>query len=197
MTVYDGDVLRVTVKCEAHGKDVQNVFHYRADLNSDDSNGLAKAAIWGQLADAYNYVTPYQTDELTGVEIEFFNITQDEPMGTYSVGTNLDGESTSEEMPPAVAGMTTFRTLSPSSLGRKFIGGLVKSAAQADGSLTTAFQTALADFASEFLTGVTSGAGEYIAGNWNKDLARFAEWVGAQAISTFKTQRRRYLASGS
>jgi len=198
MAVEVGDVVRITAKMEQGGDDVQNVFHIQHNGSSSvaDSTFLADAISW--LDGAYDYINDYQGDALSYESVEAYNVTQGAPIGEDVWDTLTSGDdSTAQESPKQVAALVRFPTATARSQGRKFIGGLTEADLDNGGVLTSAFTTALGQWALDIIACFASDSQDFNLGNWNPTLSRFAAVTGA-IINTYNAiQRRRAAGVGS
>lgn len=197
-TVAPGDVLRLTAKQSYIVGDVQNVYHFKHDGDSSLDSAPVVAGLRTFIDDAYAELNAVTADGLFYDTINIFNLTQDEPLGEYSWPTLTQGaESATDAYTTQAAALVKFLTEVARSQGRKYIAGLVEGQVSTGGVISTALQTALGNFATELFTFPIVGGQEFILGNYNAALARFAEWSSAVIADRLATQRRRRAGTGS
>lgn len=194
--VVDQDICRVTTVMSFGTSDIQNTYHVKyAGTDITDANfKLEVATYFNTLFDQYN---AFVSDVITYDYIDFFNVTQDRPMGqepwpSLTVGASIDDVDALQNAP-----LILFNTEVNKSQGRKYMPPPGSSSCNNGGQLQSSIVAALTTFASLFdaPTVIGSGTGRY--GNWNKLLGRFAPWVASQVITNVKTQRRRALGVGT
>lgn len=197
MTVEVGDILRVTAKMSVLTDDVQNVYHYEASGTGTATDAATMTAIALALDDAYEEIVAELTTGLRYDTIEFFNVTQDVPMGEDAWPNQVTGSAVGEILPLQCSAVCLFGTATARSQGRKFLPPMKEEASDSRGVVNAATITAILLLIIELLTGVTVGTLTFHPGNWNLLLTRFAEWISGTINPVMKTQRRRVAGVGA
>jgi hypothetical protein len=131
------------------------------------------------------------------VEIEGYNVTRDTWLGSVSWPTQTFGTNVAEELPYQVAALVTFKTATTQHPGKKYLGGFTEDTNAGDGILTSGLLTELAAYAAVLLNGVTVEGAEFMFGNYNYALTRWAIWIAGAVDALWSTQRRRKTGIGS
>lgn len=195
-SIVSGDVIRIVAKMLYAGGDIQNTYHVRnlgGTVDGDDFMDSMADKLDDAYAEINDDISPLQSYD----EIEFFNVTQDEPLGVRDWPVLTVGEGVTETLPLQNAGLVLFGTAVARSQGRKFLGALVEATNTGGGAVSTAFQTAMAAYAAELLDDLVVGVGTFAMGNWNAAKDRFADWISASIRTRLFTQRRRVAGVGS
>jgi hypothetical protein len=197
VTITDGDIIRITAKMSQGLSDIQNVYH----LQLSTSGPVADATFLGEIADdidsMYDDLISNIADNVTFDTIQVYNVTQDEYIGETSWPSQTDGGAASDMLPPQTAPLVLFSTPYLKSQGRKFLPPFTINAVDDDGTIDTAPLAQIVLFIVDVLTQKSGVNWTGYLGNWNKDLARFAQWLEGTARDFFATQRRRYTGYGS
>lgn len=200
MTVNVNDVIRVTARLEWNGAvDVQNTFTARCSAAGGvtDSNAKADLAEW--VDDIYTALNSIMPTSLDYIDIDFFNITQDVPMGvdfwpTLTVG----GGGTDEVAATGVAYVITAFTNVVRVHGRKFFGPVI-SGGIVDGVFSSGVMTALASAMAIWIAPFNGGtSGEpWVPGVWSRALSLFRAFRDVVVRNIPGYQRRRKQGVGS
>ena len=197
MPVQEDDVLRVTAKMSLENKDVQNVYHYQLTNDGPFTNAEVFNALQADVSFAYAELRDEISNLFSFDTIEVWNVTQDAPIDEDLWQGFFVGLSNSSRLPRQVCGMVLFNTATARSQGRKFLGGVVEDASNAEGDPDAAMQLAMLSYSAVLLNGATVGGGLLVPGNYRALPERFAAWTSAIVLDTWKTQRRRYITAGS
>ncbi len=197
MTVTVGDVIRVTARMSQGTDDVQNVYHYKAGGSGSAADVTVQNQIAAALDAAYTDIDDELTTGLSFDDIDFHNITQDEPMGAIDWPVLTAGVTVAETLPLQASACCIFDTAVTKSQGRKFLPPMREAASDDKGVVGTTATTAILAYIVEILATITAGSLTFDAGNYNTLLARFAVWISGELIEHFKTQRRRVVGVGS
>lgn len=206
MPLSTNDVLRVSVRyADPNGNDHINVYYVQADGDITDTDAIILQALEGYLGAAYSEVATNLSNAITPVDLKadvvLFVGGQMEVirnLGTYPFSPSVAASASAEPMPSGNAALVKFLTGYGKTYGRKFV-GMFTEAAQANGILTTGFQSQLADFAAVVLAGITSGltGGGLVAGVMSKVFAGFVPYTTYDVSDVVAYQRRRRLGTGS
>lgn len=197
MTVANGSVVRITMLGLLDEKDVQNVYHVQLTGDGVITDSVFKLVVGDQIDLAYASLNSLITEDFDPTYYEFFNITEDRPMGLHACGTYFNPAGTAERLPQQVAALCRFGTNTARSQGRKFIGGLTIDMTSADGTIGSSGITALGLYIAQLVPAIVQGPDTLRFGNYRASDGRFAPWVNGNAASSTKTQRRRYVNIGS
>jgi hypothetical protein len=193
MTVTVGSTVKCTAKMQIGGAiDLQNVFYAKLASGSavDDDDARADLAEW--IDDMFTPLAPYMAAVVTFDEIDFFNVSQDYPMGpevwpTLTVGTSAGTLGVS-----GVAVVLTAYTEYVRTNGRKFFGGMAEGAFTGNvvaGAILTAAATTAALWLAPFV-GATSGQ-TWTPGIWSTVASAFRAFRAIVIRDIPGYQRRR------
>lgn len=195
MAIANGDVLRIVCKM-SYGTDMQqNVYHalYTGSTELDDT---VFDEILDWMDDLYTIINGYVAASVNYDTIEVFCVTQDRPISEDAWPALTVGASTYQPLPPQVAALALFPTATARSQGRKFLPSFAENCTVGDGIIDAVPLGQIATYVATAILGRVAGAGFLTLGNWNPDLARFAEWIAGIASDQLATQRRRRLGYG-
>lgn len=186
------DVIRATAKLvNATSGAIQNVYWFKmtSDLSlepDDVAEDLGEA-----LELIYDGLITDMSEDTTFDSINYYNITQDFPLGDYDWPTLTDGTQTTEELPHGCAALLFARTGQPRVLGRKFLGPFLE-ASQSDGAWVTAFRTTLASALNSWITVLFEGThATWQRGVWSATKEAFYTFVDGVVRFVVAYQRRR------
>lgn len=192
MTVNPNDVVRATAKLI--GPDLQqlmNVFFYKYEGTASSTDDTVMTLLAAHIDDIYETVDQIMNEDFVDDEIEFYNVTQDAPMGTKLFDGFQGGTSVTGGMPAGIAALITAATTVKKVLPKKYIPGFNENVVTQDNWLSTAL-TPMAAFAVAWLTKVTVGVvGELVPGTWRRVAEVFVPLISATAKSIVSYQRRR------
>jgi len=197
MAVNTGDVLRIEAKMfDDYGTDLVNTYHMQYSGPTEDDVTVFGAAR-GWLEDLYGTFDDLLPDSTTFESIVGYNITQGIPLGEEPWVTLSTGGAVGDPLAPQLAPLIRFVTKVAKSQGRKYLPYLTEASSELFGLVNGTTLTALVSLASQAIQDRVAGEGTMSMGNWNKDLARFAEWTSAIVDTAMRTQRRRFPGVGS
>lgn len=199
MPVAVGDVIRITARMKWNAViDVQNTFHAQLGSGAGMSNGTAKADLAEWVDDIYTEIVGALPSTLSFEDIDFYNITDDEPMGTESWPTLTYGTGSSEVSATGVAYVITAFTNVVRIHGRKFFGPAIEAAVE--GGVFDA--TTMAYLASVILVWILPFSGGTSSDTWTPGVysrltTLFHEFRDAVVRNIPGYQRRRKQNVGS
>lgn len=201
MSVLNNDIVRITARMIWGGAEnaVQNVYHVQyvgATVSDDDF----KVAVAAKIDTAYGDIVSHLPNELTFVDMVFFDLTGGYPLGqrAWPVRTAGTGGSGSA-LPPQLSAMLLFNSNIPRSQGRKFLPPFIEADATTFGGIGATALTAMGTMGARFLGSFAISAGVGLFGNarlvggttWG-----LSTWVGCQVRINYMTQRRRRAGVG-
>jgi hypothetical protein len=199
MTVAVGSVVKITARLRWAGKvDVQNVYHAQLASGSALDDGDARDDLAAWLETIYTPLLGEFPTSLVFEDIDFYNVSQDYPMGVEPWPTLTAGTGALDIQATGVAAVITAFTFYVRSRGRKFFGPLPETSVL-DGVLTSATMINLASAAAAWIfpfVGGTSGQ------TWNPGIitrvtSLFREFRDAVVRNIPGYQRRRKEGVGS
>ena len=199
MLTYLGDVVRVAAK--QVGPDLQeivNVFWYEAGLEQPSvEDGEVMDAISLHLDEMYLAFAQWIVASQTADDIDYFNVTQNRPMGSVPWPTYTGGTAIGDYLPPGIAALITGGTAIKRVQPKKYLGvGMENS--QAQGQWSGVMLTAMATFGASWLTDVAMGVlGSMYVGTWRRAVLQFAHLTSVVAKAVCSYQRRRKPGVGS
>jgi hypothetical protein len=199
MTVQIEDTIRATVcMLGPSNQALQNVFYYQYGGVSAEDDDVVMQVIRDHLEDnLYTEINPHIDHLCTYVEIMFYNVTKDNPMGILPFDTLVTGgEGTSQGLPSGVAACVTASTNVKKCKPKKYFGVLTESATS-DGEWGNAEMIHLATVAEQWLEPVVTILGLLIPATWSKVLQSAVPLVGAVVRSVCSYQRRRKAGVGA
>jgi hypothetical protein len=197
MAVNNGDILRLEAKMvDDYGTDLVNTFHMQYSGPTEDDVTVFGAAR-GWLEDMYNTIDVWMPDSTVFESIIGFNVTQGIPLGEEPWLTVTTGEATGDPLAPQLAPLIRFVTKVAKSQGRKYLPYLTEASSELFGLVSGTTLTSMISYAAQAVQDRVAGEGTMSMGNWNSDLARFAEWTSAIVDTAMRTQRRRFPGVGS
>jgi hypothetical protein len=108
-----------------------------------------------------------------------------------------DGDKIDTPLPQQTSALCLFPTGVARSQGRKYIGGFTEDSNSSGAIPSAVLITALTAFVDVLVDNWIIGSGEFVFGNYDSVLARFAEWISAIVREVWRTQRRRATGVGS
>jgi len=198
MTINQNDIVRCVVKCNIGGTDHYNVFHLKKLTATGEADADFMDRADDYFEDAYITLNGLLTPEFQYDTIEYFNVTQDTPVGERSFPTLTTGSGSGDTLPRQAAALVRFTTATPGSQGRKFVSGFGEPAQSAGGLLVATAISQLMAYAVSLMTGILDGSTQdYVPGNWNEALGRFVQWAAAVINDYMASQRRRVVGVGT
>lgn len=198
MTVQPGDVIR----CTQHyiydeSDDFINIWHYKHAGASPVSDSEVIEGLLDEIDGVTGFLVPIQTELITYGLVEFYNLTQDEPLGSLPFTVNDDGSSAQEPLPTQCAALVTFRTGVKNAVGRRYVPGICEDNQSNGGDWSNDVLTALASYAAGVIGDVTIDGNSFVSGHWRRVAETFVEWVTPIIDTLVRTQRRRVKGQGS
>lgn len=200
MPVSNLDVIKVTARMRwAEAVDVQNVFTAVLGSGTSISNDDAKDDLAEWVDDMYVIAGAIMPTSLVFVDLDFYNLTEDEPLGTLSWPTMTTGTGASNEI--AASGVAAVLTAFSSIVrvhGRKYFGPICEAFVDA-GFLNSAVMTGMASVIALWITPFTGGtSGEtWAPGVWRRAISGFAAFRDGVVRNVPGYQRRRKSGVGS
>ena len=199
MSITNGDVLKVFLELVlSDGSIAQNVFHMRAYFDDDQSDSAVATAVEGYLESIYGAMSTYLSDDFT-INPSWLEKVVWDPVGAkWVVDALVDiftpsftHTNTDDPFPNQIAPVMIGNTYVPKSRGRKFLMGLVETAADA-GNLVTGAVTALVAAVAYYISNITvSGTNVLEPGVVDEDANAFLKFKDGIANTIVGTQRRR------
>lgn len=199
MTVNNGDVLTVVAVQSTGGVgEVLNTFTVACEMTASELDATVMADIATDLNASFAIIAAHQSVSHGYVRIDYYNVTQDKPMGSALWPTLVSGtDAVSELLPPQMAAQVNFPTGIKRSQGRKYLGGFGEAAQTGGGSLSSAALAACQDFGQQFIAAVPITSGTIRFGHFQTGTTVFRPWTSAIAVPLMATQRRRKLGVGA
>ena len=194
-----GDLIKGTVTMQYNGVDkflsTYNCFITGGGGTSDDDFMSDFQTV---MYSAYGYIDDIQSDNVAYLECQFYNETQERPMGTYPWDSTPAGVLSAEALPLQCQGLALFHTFTKRSVGKRFIPGLTEAAVTGGQTLVTAAQTAIWNFTQVLITTKSTVLDtEWKMGNYRPVGTYFIGWESGTARAGIYTQRRRRLGVGA
>jgi len=161
MAIGINDIVRVTAHFSKDlASDVINTFHWKiTNMGTADQEDM-ETFLKGTLELVYASMVPFITSTVGAVDINLFNVTQNEPYGSSAWPTIVGGTATGEELPNQNSPYTFGRTPHNGVISRKYLPVTVEGN-QNDGVLESAIFAGLVAFTQEWIdswSDTTSGA---------------------------------------
>jgi len=197
MAVENNDVVRITCKFSFLSNDVQNVYHMKVSTTGpvDDEDFLDEVA--ADMDSMYDDITTHISNDVAFESVEVYNVTDESYIGEVAWPSKTVGGASGNNLPPAASALCLFSTGFLRSQGRKFLPLMTLNALTTNGGVHNDVVTAITSFIADVLLAKSGVNWSGLMGNWNPDLARFAQWIAGIAQDEWATQRRRYKGSGS
>jgi len=200
MTVSNGDVLKVFLELVlADGTIAQNVFHMKAYFADDQTDAAVSAAVEGYIEDIYTELSTYLADDFT-INPSWLQKVAWDPVGAKWAVTSLVDiftpsfvhTNTDDPFPNQMAAVMTGNTYEPRARGRKFVMGLVETAADA-GNLVTAAVVDLVAAVAVYISQVAVSTGNNLAPgvpDADSDYFRiFTDGIANTILGTMRTRK--------
>lgn len=198
MSVNQNDVMEVSARSEWNGvEDTVSVYQLRKTDSgpTDDADVVDDLVTIMELI--YNIFLAAQTALLIYRDIRIKNVTQDVLMGVHPWPTITAGVATGGAMPPGNAALVSFDTGKPRVVLRKFLGGLVSTDLDADGTLDTAVVAALLVFGATLVAPLVQTNGTYEYGYLSPKTLQWETPISVVVTDITAYQRRRKQGRGS
>jgi hypothetical protein len=192
MSISQNDVIRTAAKALGpQGQQIVNVFYHQCvageypAIEADIMEMIAE-----YLDDMYTPLEGEMPSTLTADALEFYNVTQEKPLGSLPWPSWEGGTSIGDHLPEGVAACITASTAVKRVLPKKFLGVLMEGD-QTAGNWGAGLLTDLALFAAAWIANITSGPYVLQPGTWRRLLEVFVPLTGAVVKSICSYQRRR------
>jgi hypothetical protein len=196
MTVFQGDVVRVTAKMSFGSGDCQNTF-WGFNAGADETDINVWTGIAAEIDDAYDTYDGVLTTSLKFDSIQVWNDTRHQPVGEAAWPTLVQGAISGDNAPLQLAPLVLFGTMTAKSQGRKYLPAPAMSGVDDFGQLASGVYNAAVLWAYKFLTPATAGSASIVWGNFNLTTFVFSPYISLLVSDIFRTQRRRVQGVGS
>jgi len=197
LTVQPGDVIRCTEHFTWDGsEDFVNIWHYKHAGASPLTDAEVMTGLASEIDGTLGFLIEDQSELLVMGLIEFYNLTQDLPMGSLPHPENTDGALATEPLPTQCAGLCTFRTADKRSVGRRYLPGFTEADSSDGGEVSVGTLANLAAYAAALIGGTTISGATFECGHWRKTYETFSKWVLPIVDTLYRTQRRRVKGVG-
>lgn len=198
MTIQIGDVLEASARMEFQGVDDQvNVYQFVLGTPGPISDEDGVEDILDLIEAIYTLWKVAMSTLTLFRDIRIRNVTQDEVLGTFPWPTLTAGEAAADCIPPGNCGLINFHTPIPRVTPRKYMGSLVTTQMEADGSLGAAIVTRLSDIATLLLDVWVGTSGDWLYGYFSPKTSTFVFPQSATVSDITAYQRRRKQGRGS
>jgi len=195
--VQPGDIIRGTLKMIFGGtEEFQSVYHYQHQGAAAITAAECTAGLAGEVAGWIGYLIPLQHTSLYYESMEFYNVTQDEPMGVETADFDFNGTSSDSPLPLQANALVMFDGGAKRSLGKKYLPAFGELYSAGGGQVQATLLTALANYAAGVLGGVFIDGNSFKAGHVKRATGAFVTWITPIIDSLFRTQRRRVIGVG-
>lgn len=194
MTISAGDVVKATARLEWGGSvAVQNVFYAEslAAVSVSDEDAMDDLAEW--LETIYDSIAPYMMTTVAFVDILFYDMTGDRPIGQLSWPTLTTGSGVGHPTASLVSMVVTAYTSINRTRGRKFF-GVFDNTLMANGLWVAALLTDMALAAGAWITSFTGGTSgqTWLPGVWRvTKIPHFTDFTEFVVRAIPGAQRRR------
>lgn len=175
-----------------------NVFTFENDTGAAVDYDTATSVLTDALDSLYGFAAPAMSSSIDFRSISLWDVEGAAPMGIVNWPTLDFGEAAGDPLPSQVAGFIFFRTHKARCIGKKFIPGPVEGHNGTDGKPTALYMAALAEFASDLISGV----GSFGSVDWPFVVHSTADGLyykpyNAIVQNVWSTVRRRRIGRGS
>lgn len=198
MAVNQNDILRVAARMHlgTHG-DLVNVYHFRKSDATPQTDGETRVDLSLWIDELYDEIDNYLSVDLDFIDINYFNVTQDRPLGSGLWPTLVAGTRTGHPLPAQLAVFLQGNTGYSRNWARKFIGGFSENENSATGFLEALLLSAMAGFAARWLSGpVAAMTGDWDPVVFHYDLNDYREIIEVIIRNVWSTVRRRRAGRG-
>lgn len=198
MTIALGDILRITCNFQLDAvEEYVNVYHFQwAGVDGQDDL-IAMGQIRDDLEAAYQIVNVDMANNLSYIDVQGQNITQNTLLPTVLWLILVNGASTNDMLPLQVAAPLFFRTTRPKTRASKFLAAYTVNAVLESGNISASVVARLQSFGDKAVAGFTVVVNHLTYGAYNRPLNRFTPVNAAIIPSQFGTQKRRKRGIGS
>lgn len=207
MTIYEGDLIRVTARFKnAVSGDIDNVWFFRVKSGTSDTDANCITDLTGFLDTFYSGLATHISNDQVPYDLRFDTVEWD---GTKVVTRRNFGTQTwvlttnpsygGDSAAQFVSGIMNFRTTFPKVFGRKYLGALGEGDLDA-GRMLSGLTSAIASLAAAFVADLVGGTLTYHAGviTYKATLTDyFTDFVGVVVNAVLGAQRRRRINRGS
>lgn len=197
MTIQINDVIRIQARMLRNGVDaVQNVYHVLHESGAPVTDATWVSDVSDLIDDEMVALEATIADNITSLDLLFFNITQDVTLPDGSWVNFAGGTNPGDPNPPQVSAEVFWRTGAARVIGRKFLPPMVETA-QEDGNWSAALLALLATFAANLIGSIIISQGNVQFGVFNAITLTFNAYASGFAPTDARTQRRRRTGVGS
>lgn len=192
MTAQTNDIMRVAAKLtDINGDAVVNVFHVRLDSGGPVDDNDIMIEIGNYMEVIYTNIVSVLQVGMDFIDINFFNVTQDSPLGSMLWPNLTVGSGTGDPLPAQVAAMVRGTTGKSRNWARKFFGVFSESQNTDDGKISGTVQTALTNLLGDWLAGHTEDSNTYVPVVWHAKDQLWRVITGGVVRNIWSTIRRR------
>ena len=192
-----GDIIRCTQIMTFAGSDeFQSVWYFQHQGSGTVTALVCMAGLEGEIAGWMGFITTDQRNALVYDGVDFYNVTQDEPMGFVADSQGNVGQNANQTLPLQCNALILFDGGVKKSLGKKYLPAYTETANDGEGQITVLALGNLVTFSAAVMSGVTVGGESFQCGHYRKVPDDFITWLTAKIDPQFRTQRRRVLGVG-
>lgn len=197
MAVNQFQIVEIAARCEFTGvEDVTNVYQLQLTSPNPVADSVAILQLSNWIDGLYTGILASQSSDFIYRDLTFRNKTTATIMGITPWPTKTTGSAAIYNNPPGVAAVINMATTASKVILRKFLGGWVQAALDADGTFTTALTAALVTFGNTLINGTASGGDVWAYGHLSPKTGNFEIPVAATATDIPGYQRRRKQGRG-
>lgn len=188
----NADVIRATANCVQYSQTINNIYFYKCIFTDTQTDHDVMSALATQIDDIYAEINSRLSTQFSYMDIHFFNITQNRPMGTLDWPSMTSGSyASSEALPNGVTGLVLADTGYNRSRPKKYFSGFCE--VDCTGNVLSATVTSqLLSLITQLLEAVEVSTGNTLTpGTWSKKYNTFRALVSAVVSSYVAYQRRR------
>ena len=206
MTVPTGAVIRASARfVDTHGSDVVNVYFFRSDFDTPQSEAAVFAGCDQYLASVYTEFDANLDDDFDPLDLKVDVVEWDSVkwqvvanVGFGGWGVIIDSTALGNPLAPGVAALVSMFTGLGKHTGRKFVGGLVEAIKNSEGNFATASAAAMQVAFSLLLTPkVLSVGNDLITVVLDHTDGTIRDVIAIGVSEIFGYQRRRRPGTGS
>lgn len=198
MTVNTGDIIRVAARLkDQDNQDVVNVWHVVSHTLTPVTDANAMSDVADYMEEIYDEVRPHIHSGADFYDINFFNVTQDHPMGSVPWPTLTVGAGSGDPLPSQVSAMIRGTTGQSRNWARKFFGPYSETSNTDNGLIVSTVQAELVAAGVAWLAGHTGTHIIVAPVVWNKKIGAWYAVTAAIVRDIWSTVRRRRKGRGS
>lgn len=176
MAIGTNDVIRVAARGHLPlVGDLVNVFHLKIGSGTIDAESVVIDAILDWVETIYTPIMGFMSSSCTVTDINIFNVTQNQPVGSFAWPTLVGGSQGGDILPSTIAGFVRATTGISRNWAKKFVWPMAESANDGQGFVAAAAMTALMDFGAAWIAPFTLPLGVNVhpvvfhaaTGTWN------------------------------